>query len=466
MEQLAQEYTDRRLADALTTTREMIKTALQGASGLILLHEVLKDEAGQTVLSLLKSLTTQEPQPEEVAIAYTRAYRALVTATQQERLPVLHDSWQAYVIAHLIEDSNLWNTQIEGAGKEKVTQALRAQAQRDLRALQRLAQLDATSLWEVTCAFVTPTMPVLREAWTPWYDLINESEEQSQRQLRLVEKIVACQDWAELVAPLEEYWSQYGTGKLAHYRMLCWQAEEQSLTGINHPDTMQLNALIGYERQKERLTTNIERFLGGLPAHNMLLYGAPGTGKSSTIKALVNTYAEQGLRLVELHKEDIKDLPRVSAQLRGRAPHFLIFIDDLSFEEHETAYKMLKVLLEGTAETRPANVLICATTNRINLIRESFSERGKPADDVNWRDTMDEKQSLVHRFGLRVTFYTPDQEQYLQIVEQLARQRGLIIATERLRAEALQWERQHTGRSGRQARRFMDEMEAREADKR
>ena len=154
-------------------------------------------------------------------------------------------------------------------------------------------------------------------------------------------------------------------------------------------------------------------------------YGPPGTGKSSTIKAIANTYAQQGLCLVEVRKENINDLSQVATALRGRARRYLLLIDDLSFEEHDTSYKTLKVLLEGTAEARPHNILICTTSNRMNLVRENFSDRGKPTEDVNWRDTMDEKQSLVHRFGLRVNFMTPDQAQYLRIVSELAQQRAL-----------------------------------------
>ncbi len=161
-----------------------------------------------------------------------------------------------------------------------------------------------------------------------------------------------------------------------------------------------------------------------------------------------------------MRKEYLGDLPQIVSQLRDRAPRFLLFIDDLSFEEHEIEYKVLKMLLEGTAEARPANVLVYATTNRMNLVREYFTDRGKPTEDVNWRDTMEEKQSLAHRFGLRVTFMSPDQERYLNIALGLARQRGIALSEETVRERALQWERQHIGRSGRVARQFVDELEA------
>jgi hypothetical protein len=304
-------------------------------------------------------------------------------------------------------------------------------------------------------------MPTLRDAWTPWCDLApQQSDPPTHARDTLAARIALCSDWAELVEPLEEHWARHGTGPQAHYHVLRWLAAERQFVGIAHPDAVQLAGLVGQERQQARLTKNIKRFLAGLPAQDMLLYGPPGTGKSSTVKALVNGYADQGLRLVEVSKEDLGDLPVVVAQLRERAPHYLLFIDDLSFEEHETAYKALKVLLEGTAEARPANVLICATSNRLNLIRENFSDRGKPTEDVNWRDTMDEKHSLAHRFALRVTFMSPDQQQYLRIVQTLVQQRGLEFPLEELQERALQWERQHTGRSGRVARQFIDDLEA------
>ncbi|MBO0792569.1 MAG: ATP-binding protein, partial [Ktedonobacteraceae bacterium] len=267
-------------------------------------------------------------------------------------------------------------------------------------------------------------------------------------------------DWDELVDSLSEHWACHGSGLFARYHVLRWEGQAEGLRGITHPDPIQLENLVGYTREQNILKTNTERFLRGLPAHDVVLYGAPGTGKSSTVKALVNTYADRGLRLVEVRKELINDLPAIVARLRGRAPRFLLFIDDLSFEDHELGYKALKVLLEGAAEARPENVLIYTTTNRLNLIRENFSDRGKPTNDVNWRDTMEEKNSLVARFGLRVTFATPNQERYLHIVTGLAHQRHLELPEEELRLRALAWERQHTGRSGRVARQFIDDLEA------
>ncbi len=460
MEQRVETREPEEQAWQITQAQEIVRTALQTTYGLTLLNSVLSDNAGQAVLDLLRTLTAAEPEPVAIAAAYTRAFRELARTTYEETTPALADAWQAYLVARLIDDHNLWSQLVEREHTTQMTPALHAQIQRDLRALQRLFQLDAETLWKLTCALIAPTLPTLRDAWVPWIDLAPALKADHRPRVALAYRIAESSDWTELIAPLEHYWSRHGTGSLARYRVLRWLSQEQQLTGIAHADNILLTGLIGQQRQQQRLTTNIEHFLAGLPAQDMLLYGAPGTGKSSTIKALVNTYAEQGLRLVEVRKEDLTDLSRITALLCERAPHFLVFIDDLSFEEHETAYKALKVLLEGTAEARPANVLICATTNRLNLVRENFSERGKPTDDVHWRDSMDEKFSLVHRFGLRVTFNTPDQEQYLQIATNVARQRGITLPEETLRTRALQWEHQHVGRSGRLARQFVDELEA------
>jgi predicted AAA+ superfamily ATPase len=176
----------------------------------------------------------------------------------------------------------------------------------------------------------------------------------------------------------------------------------------------------------------------------------------------LNEYADRGLRLVEVAKEDLKSLPRVLETLRARAPRFILFVDDLSFEEHEVEYKALKALLEGSIEEPPENVRVYATSNRRNLIRERFSDReeGGAGDDVHARDTMQEKLSLAARFGLRVTFPTPDQQGYLEIATGLARRRGIRIPDEELRERAVLWDRWHAGRSGRTARQFVDELQA------
>lgn len=442
---------------------ERIRTALVATNGLALLRGVLDDDIARAVMYLLRTLATPDTPADTIAQAYSQAFYALANvATTGTTLPGLPDAWQAYLLTRIIDDMNPWSIQAERAGSKSIAPAICAQAERDLRTLRLLFDLTAKMLWQLTREAIMPSLHVLHDAWVPWYDLAIMHDEQHSLTTReaLGHYMAEHEDWGELVDTLTAHWARHGTGLFARYHILRWQGKAEGLHGVSHPDPIQLSNLVCYEREQTILKANTERFLQGLPAHDAVLYGAPGTGKSSTIKALANAYADRGLRLVEIRKEAVNDLPVIVAQLRGHAPRFLLFIDDLSFEDHETEYKALKVLLEGTAEARPTNVLIYATSNRLNLVRENFSDRGKPADDVHWRDTMEEKTSLVERFGLRVTFTLPDQERYLEIATQLARQRGIELSEDDLRSRALTWERQHVGRSGRLARQFVDDLEA------
>jgi Predicted ATPase (AAA+ superfamily) len=443
---------------------QTIWSALHATYGLTLLRPVIADKTGQAMLRLLKALCSTPRDPLHLAEVYSETYQQIISSVYQDGVPPLQDAWKAHLAAQLIDSSNLWSRQVEHnrhSQSESIAPALQEQARRDLCTLQYLFELDAQILCDYVKDLVSAELPELANAWIPW---LHFSPQQRQEVVtpreKLAQQIEQSKDWSTLVTVLEQYWSRYGTGPLARFHVLRWQRETRQLEGISYPDTIQLINLIGHERQQKRIVTNIERFIANLPAHDMLFYGPPGTGKSSTMKAIANTYKQQGLCLIEVSKEDINDLPQVVAALRGRAPHYLLFIDDLSFEESDTSYKILKVLLEGTAEARPTNILVCTTSNRMNLVRENFSERGKPTEDVHWRDTMDEKQSLMHRFGLRINFMSPDQKQYLHIIDELVSQRGLKIPAEELHMRALQWERQHTGRSGRSARQFVDDLEA------
>ena len=443
------------------TTHEAVCTALDAVHGLTLLRDVLDDDIGQTMLTLFRLLVTPEPDAASIAQAYSNTFLALAHATNTDLLlPDIPDAWQAHLVSRVIDSINPWSRQAERATSQQIAQGIREQAKRDLRILYLFYKLKAHDIWELARHVVTHALPHLNDAWVPWYKLALEYEATGTARELMMHQLARAEDWTASIPLLEQYWRRHGTGIFARYSVLRWEGYTKELRGIAHPDSIQLANLVGYEREKARLRTNLERFVQGLPAHDAVLYGTPGTGKSSTVKALANAYADMGLRLIEVRKEFVNDLPVIVNQVRGHAPHFLLFIDDLSFEEHETEYKALKVLLEGAVEARPANVLIHATTNRLNLIRENFADRGKLTDDVHWRDTLDEKASLVARFGLRVTFMTPDQAQYLTIVTGLAKQRGLTLSEEDLHTRALIWERQHTGRSGRVARQFIDDLEA------
>ena len=228
---------------------------------------------------------------------------------------------------------------------------------------------------------------------------------------------------------------------------------------INNIDSVVLDDLIGYEYQKKELRANTEAFVSGRSCNNMLLYGDAGTGKSTSVKAILNEYCDRGLRMIEIYKHQFGLLSEVIARVKNRNYRFMIFIDDLSFEEHEVEYKFLKAVIEGGVETKPDNVLICATSNRRHLIQETWKDRNDMEfnGDVHRSDTMEEKLSLAARFGCAINYNNPDRKQYHDIVKGIASRCGdLGLTEEQLLLEANKWEIRHGGISGRTAQQFIN----------
>ncbi|HSL00068.1 MAG TPA: ATP-binding protein [Rubrobacteraceae bacterium] len=431
--------------------REKIDRVSLRARGLAVLRGVLETSAARDFLALLDLLARDRPDLAAVAEGYGRLWEELVR--EPDRL--LPDAWRSYLLGRLLDDENPFSL---GAERGEVGPEVLEQARRDLRVLRELFEFDAEAVLRV----VEDVVPGLAGSWVPWQG--PEPAGDAPRRV-LARKLAAARDWGVCAELLAEHFARHGAGPFGRYRAFRYDG---GLQAVPDPDPVRLSGLVGYEREREPLIENTERFLAGLPAHHALLYGLPGTGKSSTVKAILNEYAGEGLRLVELSKEDLGSLPQVLGVLRGRAPRFVLFVDDLSFEEHEVEYKSLKALLEGSVEEPPENVRLYATSNRRNLIRERFTERderapdgtGSASDDVHARDTMQEKLSLAARFGLRVTFPAPDQRRYIEIVAGLAGERGIEMPEAELVERALLWDRWHAGRSGRTARQFVDEIEA------
>lgn len=259
---------------------------------------------------------------------------------------------------------------------------------------------------------------------------------------------------AEIVKQLAQHYSQYGYGKMIDYAAFRWNLED-GLTGIAGNDPITLDDIIGYEKQKTVLIQNTEAFLQNKPCNNVLLTGARGTGKSSSVKALANRYYENGLRLVEIPKYELRNLHKAINSLRSFGKKFILFLDDLSFEEFEADYKCLKSVLEGGVEAKPDNILIYATSNRRHLIRENWNDRSEQDDDMHRFDTVNEKISLSDRFGITLTYFTPSQEEYFKIVEGIALKSNINLDAAMLKTEALKWEMSHSGRSGRAARQLV-----------
>ena len=233
---------------------------------------------------------------------------------------------------------------------------------------------------------------------------------------------------------------------------------------INNMDKVMLSDLVGYEIQKKKLVDNTRAFVEGKKANNVLLFGDSGTGKSTSIKAIVNEFYDQGLRMIEIYKHQFKDLSNVIAAVKNRNYKFIIYMDDLSFEEFEIEYKFLKAVIEGGVETKPDNILIYATSNRRHLIRETWSDRNDVQQDegMHRSDTMQEKLSLVNRFGVTINYSKPSQKEYFDIVIHLAAKSGIKMSEDELKAEANKWELSHGGISGRTAQQFIYYLQGKE----
>lgn len=255
-----------------------------------------------------------------------------------------------------------------------------------------------------------------------------------------------------------KFYQDFGVGKLGLHKAFRIEHTEQGakiipITNIAH---VKLDDLVGYEIAKKKLIDNTEAFVSGKQANNCLLFGDAGTGKSSSIKAIVNQYYDRGLRMIEVYKHQFQDLNDVIAQIKNRNYKFIIYMDDLSFEEFEIEYKYLKAVIEGGLERKPDNILIYATSNRRHLVRERFSDKEDRNDDLHTNDTVQEKLSLVSRFGVTIYFGSPEKKEFQKIVLTLAKRHGIQMEEKELLLQANAWELQHGGLSGRTAQQFID----------
>lgn len=271
---------------------------------------------------------------------------------------------------------------------------------------------------------------------------------------RLLSSAVGVEDYYATIA---EFYKSSGTGKFGMYKAFRVQVNDNRTEIIPIADTeaVYFSDLVGYELQKKQLTANTEDFMQGLKANNVLLYGDSGTGKSSSIKAVLNEYGSRGLRMIEVYKHQFGYLSAILDQIRDRNYKFIIYMDDLSFEDYETEYKYLKAIIEGGLEARPNNVLLYATSNRRHLIREKWSDKDDRDDDLHTNDTVQEKLSLAARFGLSILYISPNKKEFENIVKVLAEKHNLRLPQEELLLEANRWEMRHGGLSGRTAQHFI-----------
>ena len=361
--------------------------------------------------------------------------------------------WHDYLTYLLVNHENAFSTACEIVGPVEGT--INAFAMHDFEIFKQLYDFDLKELEKI--------YPSVDSSLITNYQNINEGSKFFNKRIRdrictLAEKLAKAESTKEFMDDMVQFYKEFGVGKLGLHKAFridgtVTPARIVPITNIAH---VHLDDLVGYEIAKKKLIDNTEAFVQGRPANNCLLFGDAGTGKSSSIKGILNQYYDQGLRIIEAYKHQFKDLNDIIAQVKNRNYKFIIYMDDLSFEEFEIEYKYLKAVIEGGLEKKPDNILIYATSNRRHLVREKFSDKEERRDDLHASDTVQEKLSLVARFGVSIFFCAPDKKQFQNIVKTLAERHHVEMPEEELLLEANKWELQHGGLSGRTAQQFID----------
>lgn len=364
--------------------------------------------------------------------------------------------WHNYLTFFLMMSENPFSMTCEKVGASEGT--VNELVKNDFKIIKALFDYDFTAVEEelgINCFSMISDYKAIHKK-----DLMY-NKNVSEKVRALSKKLELAKDEKEFFEAVTGFYKDYGVGMFGLNK--AFRIDEIAQGGIdfrpiNNMDAVVLDDLVGYEIQKKKLVDNTEAFVSGKKANNVLLFGDSGTGKSTSIKAIVNQYYDDGLRMIEIYKHQFKYLSSIIAQIKNRNYKFIIYMDDLSFEEHEIEYKFLKAVIEGGVETKPDNILIYATSNRRHLIKETWNDRNDQdnTNDRHHSDTVEEKLSLVNRFGVTINYSKPTQKEYFDIVVNLARRAGVTMTEEELKAEANKWELSHGGISGRTAQQFVN----------
>ncbi len=431
------------------------KTPWPGLKAFELLRGIFEDEAGLLFRKAVKELEKEGADGR----AYRKFWKILAESLEFARHPLVGTGLQDYWLEKLLDHPNVFHRKAELAAYVQIGPALKDVYATELGRFLKVVRAD----WETILkakkggASGRPTLSGFR----PLETVKNPSLAQQARRELKEKLLTSTLTPAQLSSEIAAHFYDQGFGLFGRFRAFRWNSRARSLEGVSSVDPIRLENLVGYDEQRKPLLENIQAFVKGKPANNTLIYGERGTGKSSTVKALLNTYHIEGLRLVEVLSAHLMDFPVILPHLRSRPEKFILFVDDLSFEENETAYKGLKAVLEGTLEASPKNVILIATSNRRHLIREFFDDRaGGLAKDgeIHGADTVEEKLSLADRFGLVVSFYAPDQDTFFKMVDEWAKVEGIKLPPEQLHLRAAQWARFNNGRSGRAAKQFINDL--------
>lgn len=367
--------------------------------------------------------------------------------------------WHNYLTFLMVNNENAYSRACENRGS--ITGTINELAFHDFTVFQKLFQFD---FGELAQELEIPELLLLQD-----YQRSQQTDRVFNHRIRdriceLSIQLEHTETVEQFQAEVTKFYGEFGVGKLGLHKAFRMEHEPQGarivpITNIAH---VHLSDLVGYQREKQKLIDNTEAFVKGKQANNCLLFGDAGTGKSSSIKAIINQYYEQGLRMIEVYKHQFQDLNSLIAQIKNRNYKFIIYMDDLSFEEFEVEYKYLKAVIEGGLEKKPDNVLIYATSNRRHLVREKFSDKEERDDELHTRDTVQEKLSLVSRFGVTIYFGSPDKKEFHEIVRRLAEKHQIQMEEDTLLLEADRWELNHGGPSGRCAQQFINALMGRD----
>lgn len=363
--------------------------------------------------------------------------------------------WHGYLTYLLTNNENAFSMSCEKKGA--VSGSINELALHDLCIFKEAYQVD----WEdIEKVLGVHFIGMIQSFQNPDNMGIVYSHSLRERMEELNGQLAGAKTAASMYEALTDFYKDYGVGKFGLHRAfkIISDGEEPQIAPITRTDKVVLSDIVGYELQKKKLVDNTEAFVQGKKANNVLLYGDSGTGKSTSIKAILNEYYKDGLRMIEVYKHQFKDISNVIAQIKNRNYKYILYMDDLSFEEFEIEYKYLKAIIEGGLETKPDNVVIYATSNRRHLIRETWDDRKQSADDVHGGDSMQEKLSLATRFGETIYYGKPNQTEYLEIARELAKRYGINMTEEVIEKEAVKWELSHGGRSGRTAQQFINHL--------
>ena len=361
--------------------------------------------------------------------------------------------WHNYLTFLLVNDENAYSTECEIVGE--IEGSINTITLHDFEIFRELFAYDFTILEKalgVNCLSVLMHYENVKGHGKVFNKRIRD------RICELSEKLGTCENAEEFKCTMTQFYKEFGVGKFGLHKAFRIEHTEAGadivpITKIAH---VHLDDLVGYEIAKKKLIENTEAFVKGKKANNCLLFGDAGTGKSTSIKAILNQYYDQGLRMIEVYKHQFQDLNDVIAQIKNRNYKFIIYMDDLSFEEFEIEYKYLKAVIEGGLEKKPDNILIYATSNRRHLVRETFRDKSDRDEELHTNDTVQEKISLVARFGVTIYFGGPSKKEFQQIVKTLAEKNQIKMPEEELLLEANKWELSHGGLSGRTAQQFID----------